>query len=102
MCEAVGGLHETPSEGCAEPAALFLKQQRMHIVFKNTEGQAIKTWVNVEYSGHGLPMIGDIVLLHWGDYNEIEERYIIKQRIFDGCNTDRIECIVEKIEDTES
>ena len=71
----------------------------MHIVFKNTEGQAIKTWLNMEHVRHGLPMIGDVVKLHWGDYNEEEESYVVKRRIFDGCELDRIECVVEKIEE---
>lgn len=65
----------------------------MRIIFKNTEGQAIKTWHNMEE--HPLPMIGDIVVLHWGDYNQNELRYIVKQRVFDGCNLDKIEYIVE-------
>ena len=70
----------------------------MSIVFKTKDGQAIKTWVNVEYADNGLPMIGDIVKLHWGDYHEDEEEYIVLRRVFDGCKVDRIECIVERFQ----
>jgi len=67
----------------------------MSIVFRNREGQAIKTWVNVEYSHHGIPMVGDIVVLHWGDYGEQSERYIVCRRVFDGTKVDSIDLIVE-------
>lgn len=67
----------------------------MSIVFRNKEGQAIKTWVNVEYAGHGIPMAGDIVILHWGDYGEDEEAHIVCQRVFDGRETDKVFLVVE-------
>ena len=47
------------------------------------EGQAIKTWVNVEYDRRGIPAIGDVVVLHWGDDGEDDgERYVVCQ--YDG------------------
>lgn len=70
----------------------------MGIVFKNTEGRAIKTWVGMEYLKGGLPMAGDIVVLHWGDYLEEAESYIVKRRIYDGCSLDTVVCIVEPID----
>ena len=71
----------------------------MSIVFRTEDGQAIKTWVNVEYSGHGIPMAGDIVILHWGDYNEDEERYVVLRRVFGGTKIDSIDLIVERYEE---
>ena len=56
----------------------------MRIVFRN-EGQAIKTWVNVEYDRRGIPAIGDVVVLHWGDDGDDDgERYVVCQREYDG------------------
>ena len=54
--------------------------------------------VNVEYDRRGIPMIGDIVILHWGDDGEKEERYIVCRREFDVRDLDRIVFIVERHE----
>lgn len=73
----------------------------MSIVFRNRQGQAIKTWCNMEYSGHGMPMAGDVVLLHWGDHGGQEEAYRVVRRIFDGRDMGVVVLIVERYEESE-
>ena len=73
----------------------------MSIVFRTEDGQAIKTWVNVEYSGHGIPVAGDIVVLHWGDFNVESEEYVVLRRVFDGMKTESIDLIVRRYEESE-
>ena len=68
----------------------------IRVIFRNEAGQAIKTLQSWEIGERGLPAIGDIVAFYWGD-DEIGERYVIKQRIFDGFHVDRMEYIVERI-----
>lgn len=54
----------------------------------------IKQWPN--WDGV-IPIIGDTVVLHFGDYNEIEEEYkVVSRRIF-GDDSDKIVLIVEKL-----
>ena len=54
----------------------------------------IKQWPN--WDGV-IPVVGDIVVLHFGDYNEIEEEYeVISRRIF-GDDSDKIILTVEKL-----
>lgn len=72
----------------------------MSIVFRTEDGQAIKTWVNVEYSHHGIPVAGDLVVLHWGDYNEEAETYMVIRRVFDGTRVDGIDLIVKRYEES--
>ena len=72
----------------------------MSIVFRTEDGQAIKTWVNMEYSHRGIPMAGDIVVLHWGDYNEDAEKYTVLRRVIDGTKTESIDLIVRKYEES--
>ena len=74
----------------------------MSIVFRTEDGQAIKTWVNVEYDRRGVPMAGDIVVLHWGDYNEESERYTVLRRVFDGTRTESVDIIVKRYEEPET
>lgn len=69
----------------------------MSIVFENEDGQALKTWVNAEDMG-GCPMMGDHVILHWGDDDSVEEgEYEVIYRIIDGMVSDRIRCIVREV-----
>lgn len=54
----------------------------------------IKQWPN--WDGI-IPVVGDVVVLHFGDYNEIEEEYeVIARRIY-GDDSDKIILFVEKI-----
>lgn len=68
----------------------------MNIIFKTEQGQAIKTWTDWEVSFQGLPMVGDIVKLYWGDDWENGERYIVKRRVYDMKVLDIVVCIVVK------
>ena len=54
----------------------------------------IKQWPN--WDGV-IPVDGDVVVLHFGDYNEIEERYEVISRIILGDDSDKIILMVEKI-----
>ena len=70
----------------------------MTIVFTDYNNRNyIKSWPNVEYSKVTLPGINDYVILHWGDYNEKEEYYRVKGRIYDGAKLDVVELLVEYI-----
>ena len=55
----------------------------------------IRDWVN--WTGE-VPDKGDVVLHHFGDYNEEEFMYRVVNRVFDGRFPDDIDIIVEKIE----
>ena len=66
----------------------------MNITFLDKEGKFIKQWPNVEYSGHGIPNTGDHVILHWGDYNEESEEYIVLYRTFDGTRVNSVYCTI--------
>lgn len=54
----------------------------------------IKQWTN--WDGI-IPIVGDVVVLHFGDYNEIEEEYKVISRRILGDDSDKIILIVEKI-----
>lgn len=68
----------------------------MSIRFEDSEGNWIKTWPNVEYAGHGIPEKGDHVLLHYGDYGEEVEEYVVLWRVYDGKRPDSVILVVEK------
>ena len=53
----------------------------------------IKQWPN--WDGV-IPVVGDIVVLHFGDYNEIEEEYKVISRKILGDDSDKIILMVEK------
>lgn len=55
----------------------------------------IRNWVN--WTGE-VPDKGDVVLIHFGDYNEEEFMYRVVNRVFDGRFPDDIDIIVEEIE----
>ena len=59
------------------------------------EKKYIRGWVN--WTGE-VPEKGDVVLLHFGDYNEEELMYRVVNRVFNGLRPERIDIIVEKIE----
>ena len=55
----------------------------------------IRSWVN--WTGE-VPEKGDVVIIHFGDYNEEEFMYLVVNRVFNGLRPDYIDIIVEKIE----
>ena len=59
------------------------------------EKKYIRAWVN--WTGE-VPDKGDVVLIHFGDYNEEEFMYRVVFRVFNGLRPDYIGIIVEKIE----
>jgi len=59
------------------------------------EKKYIRNWVN--WTGE-VPGKGDVVLIHFGDYNEEEFMYRVVNRVFNGLRPERIDIIVEKIE----
>ena len=62
--------------------------------FRTAEMAYIKQWPN--WDGV-IPIVGDIVVLHFGDYYEIEEEYKVISRRILGTYSDKIILIVEKI-----
>lgn len=63
--------------------------------FEQGQKKFIRDWVN--WTGE-VPDKGDVVLIHFGDYNEEEFMYRVVNRVFNGLRPDRIDIIVEKIE----
>ena len=59
------------------------------------EKRYIRNWVN--WTGE-VPDKGDVVLIHFGDYNEEESMYRVVNRVFNGIFPDDIDIIVEEIE----
>ncbi len=67
----------------------------MTIEFKDVFSRVlIKQWPN--WDGV-IPLVGDVVVLHFGDYNEIEEEYEVISRRIHGNDSDNIILMVEKI-----
>lgn len=64
--------------------------------YENGTGAFIKQWPN--WTGV-VPAIDDLVVLHFGDYNEDEQPYVVRLRIIDGTHPDRIKIFITKIED---
>lgn len=62
---------------------------------KHGKKRFIRDWVN--WPGE-VPDKGDVVLIHFGDYNEEEFMYRVVNRVFNGLRPDRIDIIVEEIE----
>lgn len=58
------------------------------------EKKYIRNWVN--WTGE-VPGKGDVVLIHFGDYNEEEFMYRVVNRVFNGLRPDDIDIIVEEI-----
>lgn len=66
----------------------------MFIEFRDREGGYIKQWPN--WSGI-VPVVGDTVLIHFGDYNEKEEAYYVEDRYISGTEPDKIVLYVNKL-----
>ena len=62
---------------------------------KLDEKKYIRAWGN--WTGE-VPDKGDVVLIHFGDYNEEEGIYRVVNRVFNGLRPDYIDIIVEEIE----
>ena len=58
-------------------------------------GHRIKQWPN--WSGE-IPQQGDKVILHFGDYNEEEQVYVVQRRIIDGTRPDKVYIELEWID----
>ena len=69
--------------------------KNLHFYEKHGEKKYIRAWVN--WTGE-VPDKGDVVLIHFGDYNEEEFMYRVVNRVFNGLRPERIDIIVEKIE----
>ena len=59
--------------------------------YENGTGNFIKEWPN--WSGV-VPAVGDLVVLHWGDDNEIELPYEVRHRVIDGTRPDFIKIFI--------
>lgn len=55
------------------------------------EKKYLRDWVN--WSGE-VPSKDDVVILHFGDDNENEQRYKVLYRVFDGRKSEHIDIIV--------
>ena len=64
----------------------------MSIEFRDNCYNVIKQWPN--WTGP-QPVKDDVVFIHYGDYNEIEEAHTIVKCIIDGTNPDKLICIVD-------
>ena len=57
-------------------------------------GEFIKQWSN--WTGV-VPVMDDLVALHFGDDNEEERIYSVRLRVIDGTRPDGIKLFVEKV-----
>ena len=62
--------------------------------YKNGTGEFIKQWPN--WTGV-VPAVGDLVVLHYGDYNEEEVTYRVRLRVIDGTRPDYIKIFIERL-----
>lgn len=62
--------------------------------YENGTGKFIKQWPN--WTGV-VPAVGDMVVLHFGDDNEVEQGYVVKMRAIDGTRPDSIRLFVNKV-----
>ena len=69
--------------------------KNLHFYEKHGEKKYIRSWVN--WTGE-VPEKGDVVIIHFGDYNEEEFMYLVVNRVFNGLRPERIDIIVEEIE----
>ena len=56
-------------------------------------GEFIKQWPN--WTGV-VPVMNDLVALHFGDYNEEESIYSVRLRVIDGKKTDLVKLYIRK------
>ena len=72
----------------------IMKQLHFYALGGCNEKKYLRDWVN--WTGE-VPMIGDCVLIHFGDNNENEYKYRVVGRVFDGCRSEDIDIIVRLI-----
>ena len=60
--------------------------------YDSNTGKYIKQWSN--WSGV-VPVLGDVVVLHYGDNNEEERPYLVKYRVIDGTKSDIVKIYIE-------
>lgn len=72
----------------------IMKQLHFYALEKCGEKKYLRDWVN--WSGE-VPVIGDCVLIHFGDNNEEEYKYRVVGRVFDGRKSNYIDIIVRLI-----
>lgn len=73
-----------------------MKQLNFHALSEEKgHYEYLKSWPN--WSGE-IPQIGDVVILHWGDYNEKEDCYRVDYRVIDGTKADTVRINVTRIE----
>lgn len=58
----------------------------MTIIINDCNGLYTKTWHN--WDKNIVPQVGDILLIHFGDYNEITQQATVIARVFDGTRPD--------------
>lgn len=57
-------------------------------------GDFIKQWPN--WTGI-VPVVNDIVVLHYGDRNEEEREYVVHMRVIDGTKPDDVKLLIKQI-----
>ena len=60
----------------------------MTIIINDCKDHYTKTWCN--WDGRMIPQVGDILILHFGDNNEIAQQAKVIARIFDETRPDMI------------
>ena len=56
-----------------------------------TTSEPVGVWHNTEFChGGNLPMTGDTIGLHRGDYLDEETEFTVGERVFDGVETDKV------------
>lgn len=64
--------------------------------YENGTGRYIKQW---PFWSGVVPVVGDLLVLHFGDDNEEEHHYIVHGRVIDGTRPDYIKIFIKRIED---
>lgn len=64
-----------------------MKQLHFYEVLDKEGTRYLKDWVN--WTG-AVPTRGDILLMHFGDYNEREVKYSVLFRLIDGTDPENI------------
>ena len=67
----------------------------VQISFYNSEtGDFIKQWPN--WTGV-VPVVNDIVVLHYGDHNDEEREYVVHMRVINGTRPDHVKLLIRQI-----
>lgn len=73
----------------------IMKQLHFYALGECNKREYLRDWVN--WTGE-VPNRGDIVLIHFGDYNEEEYKYRVVGRIIDGLKPDDVDIVVSLME----